>query len=614
MRIIATGTGEALKLTPDRRSRLKEYLMDEHNRARNGRAGLENTWRHAIRAYQAEALDQPDRRWRPFTGAPRIEIGLVGQLCDTVQSQVEDLIFQVKPPLTIRSRKDEYDEAAAAIQDYVDHGVESGRWNFEPAIKRGAIDWAQLGTVIWYVPFTKTVRVTDARKVITLGARISLVAPENFYLPKTADKDIQQASFCTLRTFMSKKQLALRARLNKWAIDDAAGMPDSDLVGHDRRAAAGLSSGGASKPPVTVARTWCYFDLDGDGMEADIIVTWNMLTGGIMKAEYDTYDYRPFVLQNYQDRAHSYAGVGVAEQVMQYQNAATEIINNHIWNMMIANTKAYTGPSEAMQEVQEIYPGAYIPNDSGKEVKPLDLGVVNASSVQAVQIILTMAKERVGTAQLSAPVRSASRTPGISMLSMLQQANRRFTHPFNNLRDGAAECVMQCLYREQEEVRAGNAELIAKIKAVMGDEKADLIIGLMRKSEVELFDALDVELVVSSVSINRESDRQNLVMLATQVVPLYWNVKKELAQFISAPPFPGAAEAAKEADKVFDKLFTKIIKTFDQVSDARAFMIPLENIEQDAGHFDQMLNQLRGGEGAPEPGGNAAPAAPPVMQ
>lgn len=619
MRIVASGTGERLKLTNEQRTRLKDFLVTDHKNALDGRFGLENTWRMAIRSYQGEPTHEPDNRWRPFTGAPRIEITLAAEIVDTVLSQAQDLIFQVKPPLTVRSRKDDFDNAAEAFQDLVDWGVESGSWNFEQGVIRGMIDIIQLGTGIGYAPFTKTVRVTDARKIVTIGPRISVVAPEHFILPKGADKDIQQAKFCTMRTFMSRSDLKLRAKLNNWTIDDAAGSDQDNMVAKDRKSAAGLGGGGYSKPPVPVGQTWCFFDLNGDGIEQDLIVTWNMLSGGIMKVSYNQYNWRPFVLECYQDRGHVYAGVGAPEMVLQFERAATEIINNHIWNMMVSNTKAYTGPSEAMQEVTDIYPGKYMPNDSNQRVEPLDLGEVNATGVNAVSLIMAMAKERVGVSNLSAPIRSSSRTPGISMLSMLQQANRRFTHPFNNMRNFAGNLVMQCLYRIQEQVLEvgredfDNDPLVQKLVSILGEVKAMLVVDLMKKSDVELSDALDIQCVVSSVSVNRESDRQNLVMLATQVIPLYWNAKKELAQFISAPPFPGADKIAHNANDVLDKIFAKIMKTFDQVSDVRALQISLDDLRPMAEHLDNMMQQLPQQQGQPQAPNGVPPQMGPMQ-
>src|ERR1039458_2753239 len=101
MRIIAAGTGSALKLTNDQRTRLKGFLVNDHKKALDEHFGRVNTWRQAIRSYQGDS-DEPDNHWRPFAGAPRVQITVAAEIQDTVVSQVEDLIFQVHPPLTVR--------------------------------------------------------------------------------------------------------------------------------------------------------------------------------------------------------------------------------------------------------------------------------------------------------------------------------------------------------------------------------------------------------------------------------------------------------------------------------------------------------------------------------
>lgn len=614
MRVIAIGDGKKLKVSPERREALKTFLQYGNQQALDNRFGVEQRWKTALRMYEGGPYST-DKRWVPFEGAPVIEITEGASACDTVLSQAEDLIFQVRPIVTARSRKDEFDDAGDAIQDLINYGVESGVWNFEAAIKEALLDWVQLGTCVGYVPWTKTVRKTDVREVVTLGPKIMCLAPEDFILPANATKDVQAAKFCTMRLWnLTKEDLKLYARLNDWSIDDAGAADNSSTVRHERLRTAGVyDESPNNKPPIVIAKTWVYFDIDGDGLEEDLEVIWNMTSGGILKIMYNRSDLaRPFKLECYQDRAHMAYGVGVMDMATCYERAETEITNNHIWNAMIANTRMYQAPPELLNESEEIYPGKIWDNSLGK-VESIEMGSVNPTLLQTAGIISGKLQARIGVQNLSAPLRSSSRTPATSMLSILQQANRRFTHPFNNIRNFAAGVTMQCLYRIQERVLANDKQVIKQLGKVLGDDKADLVVNLMRKSDIELTDALDVQLTASSVSVNRESDRQNMVMLMTQVMPLYWNAKKELAQFIAQPPFPGADKTAKEADRVLDKLYHKVMKTFDQISDVRALQISLDDIQPMAGGFDAMMQQLQGGQegGGGQPGNTLPQGGPP---
>lgn len=600
---------------------LKERLQLEHTRADNSRYGIENTWKTAIRQYQGQPPEKLG--WVPFENAPTVEVTTGATQADTILSQAEDLIFQTNPVLTIRSRKEEFDDVSEDIQDLVNYGTANsgngGPWRFEPGLKEGLIDDIQLGTCIGYVPFTKTTRITDIRKVSSVGPKCLSVAPEHFILPANCTKDIQEAEFCTMVVYMDRSILRYRAQVNNWMIDDAAAADGESQVRKDRMRAAGVMDSAPEGPlKVKVGYTFIYMDFQ-DGMgPRDLEVIWNMTSGGILKAMYNRYNYRPFELECYQDRAHMPWGVGVMEMDSPYGRLATEIWNNHVWNMMIQNTKMYQAPAEMMNESSEIYPGK-IWEKIGEGIEPVEMGELNPQAIQAFQIVTGMSSNRIGTNQLSAPMRGGNRTPGISMLSMLQQANRRFTHPFNNMRNFAARLAMQCLYRIQEEVKGGKnkAAMIKMLEKIMGEERAERIINLMRRSDIELTDALDVQLTAASVSVNRESDRQNMVMLMTQIMPLYWNAKKELATFISQPPFPGAKETAIQADKVLDKLYHKVIKTFDQISDVRSIQIDLSQVAQMAEQMDQQFAQLSQGQGQPQQGAppmQSPNGTPPVMQ
>lgn len=607
MRTVAIGEGKRLKLTRDQKSRLQDFLISDHKKAIDGRSGWENIIKASLRAYQGVPPEKSG--WVPFENAPVVEVPIAAEDTDAIIGQVEDLIFSLNPPVLARSRKKDFDDAAEATQDLITVEVDAqrGGWNFEAGIKEAILDWAQMGTCVGYVPYTKTIRKTDIREVTSFGPKIYCIDPTDFIFPGNSSKDVQAMKFCTMRMTMSPKELNLSARLNNWTVDDAGATDSQSAVRSERLRAAGIGSGGPSaKPPITIGDTFCYFDIDDDGVDEDLEIIWNMTSGNVLKVMYNRYDCRPFVLECYQDRAHLAYGIGVIEMELPLERMVTEVWNNHIWNMMIANTKVMTGPSSAIQEATNIYPGAFIQCDDGK-VEALNMGEVNSTAINAVGILTQMAKSRVGTTNLNAPLKAGNRTPAGSMQAMLQSANRRFTHPFNNMRNFAAKCVIQCLYRLQEQVRGGNEDVVELLHKLMS-EKADKIIELFKHDEWELTDALDVQLVAASVSVNRQADIQNLTQLASQVAPLYYNVMKELVGFKAHPPFPGADKLADQAAEVFNTLWHKILKGFDQISDVRSMTIDLEQIqpvmaqmgmEQVPGQMAGMLNGMGGGPQGP---------------
>ena len=87
-----------------------------------------------------------------------------------------------------------------------------------------------------------------------------------------------------------------------------------------------LDTLGAIAGAVPIARSLndvAAVDLDGDGVEYDLEVIWNMTSGRILKVMYNRYDYRPFVLECYQDQAHTWVGLGVMQMSEQFERMAT---------------------------------------------------------------------------------------------------------------------------------------------------------------------------------------------------------------------------------------------------------------------------------------------------
>jgi hypothetical protein len=596
MRHVSLSDGKPLRLSTENRVRLKEWLIQEHRKALDARAQLEHVWRTALRMY---AGTPEDKRWLPFEGAPCLEITVGALSADSVYAQAIDLIFQVSPPVTVRPRKG-FDDYQEAVQDYLNHGINS-TFNFKAAVKEALLDDVQLGTMVFYVPWMQTIRKTDLFHVEQQGPKMYCLDPKDFIIPPRAGKNIQEVKFCTMRKWMDKNEIKLAGRLQGWEIDDPNAASDSaDQVGSERLRVAGISpSGGGdnnNSKSQAIGYTWCYFDVDQDGIAEDLEIIWNMTTGGILKAKFNRYDCRPFLLECFQDRAHVAYGVGVMEMQAPFEMAISEIWNNYIWNLMISNTKMYGAPGELLNESTDIYPGKVWDTSAG-EVKGIDMGTVTAAPVQAVSLLMSFAEKRVGSQDFSAPGRLGGRTPGITALSALQQANRRFTPAFQNIRDGVGGAVIQCLYRLQEVIRKGEDDQQAKaaiedLRANLGDDKANKLIELLMKPNA-LTDAMDIELTASSVSVNREADRQNMMLLA-QIYEKYMQGMAMMAQAKAQPQFPGMAELADKASKALTMFMRKILKTFDQVSDVEGYLLDLGDVQPMINPLMQQMNQLAG--------------------
>ena len=164
-----------------------------------------------------------------------------------------------------------------------------------------------------------------------------------------------------------------------------------------------------------------------------------------------------------------------------------------------------------MPEVAELYTGKYFSTDSG-DIEVMSMGQQqDRTPIQFQMIIAAMAKvAKSAFPDLNAVARPANRTPGITQSIAAQQSLASLHNAFlDNMREELLrEVTMQCLYRIQEQLRGGKEKKAVRdmLDRVLGEEKADLIETLFTKSEVELVDALDIQLTAASTTINRDGD------------------------------------------------------------------------------------------------------------
>jgi hypothetical protein len=158
----------------------------------------------------------------------------------------------------------------------------------------------------------------------------------------------------------------------------------------------------------------------------------------------------------------------------------------------------------------------------------------------------------------------------------MQQANRRFTPAFDAMRLATADAVIQCLYRYREQLKAGNKEAQDNILRVLGAQDGQHVVDLLMEDHFE--DEVGVELTASSVSVNKEADRQNALALMG-ILGQYYDKTLQLLQIGSQQ---GVSEevrsAAVKIARATGELVDRTLRTFDTIRDPQTFVL---NVEQE---------------------------------
>jgi hypothetical protein len=604
-----------LRRSGARDGRLVGWLQTEVTAAFSARHPLENAWREARRQY--EGIPRLASRNSPIPNAPNIEITIGATSVDTLYAHAIDALFTASPLLVVRPTNERWVEHAKAMQTWV-NWMAANELRIRHAVGNAFLDDVQLGTGAYYIPFVERIRKTDIVRVTERHPEIIPIAPENVLLSATSRGDLQEDRWVGLRFFYTATEVADRARDNpEWDVSKSQPIAQVDWLRQQREEMAHIRGGlSAAKELYEFVDIYCYYDYNEDGEYEDLLVTYDRVGNRIVALGFNPYDRRPIEMMRYQPRAHLPYGLGVMEMIRPYQEEVTEIHNHKVLNSLLANSRMYVASTTAgVTETMEVWPSKVVLVNDVHQFSALQMADVNPQLSVFEQAGLALAEQRVGLrGELSLLARGGNRTPATTALSLLQQANRRFTPAFDEMRLGTGAAVRQAIWRYSERVKARGddfTDLLDHFADVLGPADSLLLIELLTEPDFE--DDVSVEFTVASATVSREADRQNALLLANFVSQSNQRLL-ELMGVATNEQLPEALrKTAIEAVRVENETRDRLLRTFDQVRDPQRFIPDVEpqlrateaEIEQDKA-LGAALEGMLGG-GAP------APVAPPAV-
>lgn len=569
---------QTLTADPARLQLLAEWIYYEISDALSSRHFTENTWREVLKMY--EGVPKLETRDVPIENAPNIEVTIGAMAADTIYAQSIDLMFNTSPLVTVRPKPNFKDDKltvqkAKDTQVFVNHLATSPEVDLRNAVETSVLDDVQLGTGLLYVPWVEKTKKTRTAKILSRGPRIRAMAPEDVIVPGGTRQCMDEMSLLALCFYPTTQELADLARTNSWDLTHFQPMGATGWVRSRREILGKHQEGVMRKGQIfDLHLVFCYFDIDGDGYDEDLMVIYNHTGRAIAAYSYNSMDRRPTEIMVYQRRAHMFYGMGVLEMMQPFEEKLSDVHNYSTLNLLLANSRVWAGDGSAPENLQ-IWPGKVITGLSNSDsLKPLGMADVYNSIWQEQIIIMQLANKRVGINDAVSPQGVPSRTPGMTTISMLQQVNRRFTPAYDSMRICVANALSQCLYRYQERILAGDRQAMESIFAVVGYEAGMNIVDMLQNESFD--EQVDIELTAASASTNRESDRQNAIML-TNMLAQYYQRTLELMAIASSPETPEAVRSvATKIASAASEIIDRTVRTFDQVRDPSTFVVEVD--------------------------------------
>ena len=326
---------------------------------------------------------------------------------------------------------------------------------------------------------------------------------------------------------------------------------------------------------------WMRYDVDGDGIEEDLVVIWHQETETILRATYNPYFHgqRPFENVRFLP-GFGFYGIGMAEIDEWAQETMTKLLNAQIDNVMVANTRMYTVP-RGMNASNDVFPGKTWAVGPGEQVGEVRLGDIYPSLPTTMTFMLQMAESRVGVSELRQGNISnlPSRTPAATTLTALQEGKNRHDEVMASMRLPFGRIGVRVLQLVAQYMQEDPQRWQQYFNATLGQTDAALVLEVLAQPVSEIGDTFGVVPTATSSAANKEADKQNFVAVLQLVSQIYPQLVQTAMLIEQAPPGSIAAQTALSAYTGGVELLKRLLERFD-IQNPEQYVPDLQALQQ----------------------------------
>lgn len=545
-----------LKLSQETEDSLRAYLDEELLRCFMEK----NSWISDLETWQKDYWAKPsqERRTFPFSGASNIVVPLTPIAVEATHARMETELALIDPFVAITMRVGGPNNPLADLVDYDRDIEEYIDWELGENIKMlhnlesSRLELIKFGTGISKQGYEKIVKkavkyVGDERIEFDViqkdGACVDSVPVARFVMPFVS-QDPQSAPWCGEEHSMTPFEVKLREYSGMFyegtyekmlpyitSVNNASG----------QEAASGqqftfTQEQLENKQPVLPRRLdwfelWLGYDVDGDGVEEEIVVYYHRMSRVLMGARYNWNEdlRRPYRHGVYIPVEHRFYGLGICKQNEQFQREVTTIHRQRLDNATLANMRMFKvsklsgyGPKEP------IFPGKMWFLDDMDMIDTIQMGEIYPSAYNNEQSALIFSQQRTGVNEntLGMPQQG---TPGTatSDLARIQEGKKKFDYVMMNTKRWHTDVIRDTLLNIKQFGSRNTsyfqlAENGDKIQKLM-----DLPIGLFK-------DGIIFEIVTATSQKNSLVDRQTWQQVA-QMLQMYFQGMVEFAMAAKNP-------------------------------------------------------------------------------
>ena len=528
---------ESVKWSRGRKAEFSSWLQSELFNTLGDRGTLETQWARQIQQYDAPRRGSADF---PFPGASNEEVPLTAMHSEPVIANEMQALHATKNFWSVIDLSGEYTDRVNPLSEYLQI-IDNLYLKMRSVNRRAIPEQVILGTAVWHPTWVwnqKKIRKydEDGKVVPTVVIEDRPVVRHinlgDFLWPANAwdldpDAATAPAQWCGHRFKVTENKLRQMGK------GQAPFMPnfDPDVL----RDVLDRETQEETQPQAEVRATDNYrpsrdfkielfriearFDVDGDGIDEDIIVIFHYKTASILQAIHNPWDHgkRLYEVEQY-IQTFSLLGKGIASMNEWAQAVISKLLNAQVDNAVLANTRMFGIPEgySHYKSGEPIYPGKVWPLAQGEQIQEVKLSDAYDSMFEIMGAVQQMAESHTSVSELRTGNISGlpSRTPATTVLSMLAEGNKKFDMILSNMRTGAmaniGKRVIQMIAQRHQQGSPQWAQLATR---KLGAEDAAAVISILDDPAATIEEGLGFEITTTSSQVNKEVEKQNMIGL-----------------------------------------------------------------------------------------------------
>lgn len=584
-----------------------DYLVEEDEKATKEREPLEarvSKWRR-----QREAIPEKERKDTPWPNASNVATPATAIATNGNHSFLRSAFAMRSPFWTVSSpRNVAYSEHAAALTDFFDF-LASSRYHLnldgvlDTILYTAASEGVCFVKIPWLVEhwqFKGKDSLGNVRQISTTihdGPAIIPIPFEDFMIP-TGPWGIQDAPWIRHRVYLPWHTVHQRAAngiyQNVEVLKDAfSDLPDIKQTDSER---IGLD---ASTVSVLDMREYhVFWDVDGDDIEEDIIVTINWETKQWVRVDFNDIGIRDVVGVPYGIRPNSPYKLGIGWFSERLQDEIDTHRNYRVDGMVLANLRMLVAKRNAgLSPKEKLWPGKIIFMDNPQQdVNVLQFGEVYSSSLAAemtskqdLERVTTLSNFSIGATD---PSNKYVNTSGMMFLNQQGgQAKSAVVEGIAVVMSEIGQIALFQIIRNKD-----------RINLDQFDEKRKSLIQEVLNMKVEEIPTMFSFMVkTTDVMQTKEAQRQSLLTL-TQLYAAYFRDITQTLMLAMQPQVPEEVKGfALRHYTGASRMMEQVLKFFGE-DDTEKYLPDFRKVEQLLDALNRQ-NAIGGSGGQPTGGG-----------